>query len=142
MMFSGLTLLGSVLKTSEALRSYFLRVSAKLTTFIVKFDFKTGEASIGANSETAITPPAPMLKDAVAETPLMFKFKVEEVVPELKGPVRQTTLEELTDKSEQSSLLPERVILRLFYPRLEGRLLPVISRVFPPMMLSPVFGAT
>jgi hypothetical protein len=141
-MFNCLTLLGSVLKTSEALRSDFVRVSAKFLTFIVKFDFKTGEASTGTNSDTAITPPAPMLKDAVAETPLMFKFKVEKVVPELKDPVRQTTLEEPTYKTEQSSMLPERVIRRIFEPRLEGRLLAEISSVFPPMRLSPVFGVT
>jgi hypothetical protein len=83
-----------------------------------------------------------MLKDAVADTPLIFKVKVEEVVPELKDPVKQTTLEELTDKTVQSSLLPESVIRRIFEPRLEGRLLAEISRVFPPMRLSPVFGVT
>ena len=142
MMLSGLSLVGSILKTSEALRSDFERVSRKLTTFIAKFDFKTGEASIGTNYDTAITPPAPMVRDAVAETPLMLKVNVEEVVPELKVPERQTILDELTEITEQSSLLPERVIRRLFDPRLEGRLLAEISSVFPPMMLSPVVGVT
>jgi len=117
-------------------------VSGKLTTLIAKFDFKTGEASIGTNSDTAITPPAPMVSDAVAETPLMLKVKVEEVVPGLKVPERQTSLDELTEITEQSSLLPERVIRRLFDPRVKGRLVAEISSVLPPMMLSPVFGVT
>jgi hypothetical protein len=83
-----------------------------------------------------------MVRDAVAETPLMLRVKVEEVVPGLKEPERKTTLDEVTKMTEQSSLLPERVIRRLLEPRLVGRLLAEISSVFPPMMLSPVLGVT